>query len=87
MAPPGSCVCDAWPDTAGIIYVSDVRLNSAGMSVSDARPNSAGMSASDARLNSPGVSVSDARCIRAEVTRAHLMLGHLGLARRLPMLG
>ena len=61
MAPPGSCVCDAWPNTAGIIYVSDVRLNSAGMSVSDARPNSAGMSVSDARLNSAGMSVSDDR--------------------------
>ena len=67
MAPPGSCVCDTWGNTAGI-SVSDVRLNSAGMSVSDDR------------LNSPVG-------IRAEVTRAHVMLGHLGLARRLPMLG
>ena len=78
---PGSCVCDAWSNTAGI-------------SVYDARPNSAGMSVSNDRLNSPGVSVSDARLskslpvgIRAEVTRVHVMLGHLGLARRLPMLG
>ena len=43
MAPPGSCVCYTWRNTAGI-SVSDVRLNSAGISVSDARLNSAGMS-------------------------------------------